>query len=364
MSTIKMQQAYLAELRKTVLTAGNHSNAAYRAVSKALDGLSDMQFSAKASTVEELFTLRQRLDRLQHNGITYSQLIEEYADQLQAIDDGTNETSDTILSRLSSQTGNASTSRFSFSGAAKLAQQSATAGLFLGGAGLLSGITKIGKEIWDTVKGWFGKLTSSSKEPSVIQEPSFITNPESEFSVIRDKMTEPPKSGIWFNYDYMDGTVDGVFDLSCVRFSDEKLKLRGFSKNDTSNCLYGLDAYTEWKSNNSGLGHMASTTAAYLKSLIENQNNNEPLYNIYVTTGNMNHTALIDKAWIENGELKMLLSEHADHTKPSLAVRDTSTEIKGVHDIKAPKVYDEASLKSIWGVNMDPTEIYCFGLSQ
>lgn len=175
MSTIKMQQAYLAELRKTVLTAGNHSNAAYRAVSKAMDGLSDMQFSAKASTVEELFTLRQRLDRLQHNGITYSQLIEEYADQLQAIDDGTNETSDTILSRLSSQTGTASTSRFSFSGAAKLAQQSATAGLFLGGAGLLSGITKIGKGVWDAIKGWIGKLNPNNSSSSIPPDERYTT---------------------------------------------------------------------------------------------------------------------------------------------------------------------------------------------
>lgn len=170
MSTIKMQQAYLSDLQNTVCKAADHSSSAANTVSKAINGLSNMQFSSKESTIAELSSLKQRLNLLYQNGCAYGKLIGEYSDSIQAIDENTNDISDTIIGRISAWTEGAATSLFSFSLSTQLGKQAATAGLFLGSAGLLSGITKIGKGIWDTVKAWFGKIIPYNSSPATPPE--------------------------------------------------------------------------------------------------------------------------------------------------------------------------------------------------
>ncbi len=169
MSTIKMQQAYLSDLKKSILIAADYSDTAATAVTSAIGGLSRMEFSGQAVTIDELSSLRKRLSKLYQDGTSYCKLITEYSDNMQAIDDSLNESSEAIIGISKIDTSNTDKSSFSFSAAAKITTQTITAALFIANP-VLSGITKVATAITQKVTGWFKKLFSEKNSNSVNAE--------------------------------------------------------------------------------------------------------------------------------------------------------------------------------------------------
>ena len=132
------------------------------------------------------------------------------------------------------------------------------------------------------------------------------------------------------------GDPNSIRTVSCVWFSKAKLHQRGFATEVPNS--FSLAEPKE------RLLEGSSTTFSGALAKIKDKldaNNNEPLYNIYLEGENHGHTALIDKAYVdEDGNLRIVFSEHGDFgSNELLSVVPNSFNIEKIRPFIEQKEY-------------------------
>lgn len=87
MATIKVEQGSINELKSAITFAAEQTSQAANMVSKAIDGMSGMSFSAKPGLESELTSLKNRLNQQARLSQSYCRAVQETVDALTQVDD-------------------------------------------------------------------------------------------------------------------------------------------------------------------------------------------------------------------------------------------------------------------------------------
>ena len=196
-----------------------------------------------------------------------------------------------------------------------------------------------------------------------------------ELREIESRMQKPDDS---FRWNLLD--KNGSTSVSCYGFSNYKLCKRGIMKEQNGGFVelkqpeIGVDIYNQWGHDENSY---AKTSTEYIKYLLKEKNNGNPLYNIYIegrTAGkSATHTILIDKAYLDgDGNMRLIFSDNADASKGVFNVASNSDGVKTANylfettDMSEGEFisgYRNADGKFSWGLNYKdkPVKIVCYG---
>jgi len=163
MPTVKVQQAYLFELRLAVDRAADRDRAAADLVSTAANRLSRVNFSPKDPIVGDLRHLGNRLQTQLRLGNRYCSMIRDISNEMAAVDKSLNASSQGILGLVSSWVDGKTRSMFSLATKSKINKQTATAALFLAGGETVFGAMDIWDRLLDKTKNWLHIPRGNSK---------------------------------------------------------------------------------------------------------------------------------------------------------------------------------------------------------
>lgn len=382
MATIKLNQITDGAISKLKQGANNNSSAA-ATVKAAANEISSMDFSAKQSIQNELSKIQKNLNRSSSFATELAGSIQKAQNELISEDKRSNKNEGGFIPIIKPSRWDISeaTRALSASSYVKLGMTAGITGMFCKRGSstnvrasnfreIMQRIVNFFKNKWSKSTGSTGNKNNSvsngpsgstgNKINSVSNEPSYVIDSSNEIEVIEKEMRNPHKHTQW------NVVKNGTSSYSCFAFANRKLEMRGLKGKPVQ---YGQATYDEWLKSGNRSNNFAKTAPDYIKYLVE-KNGGEPLYNIYLEgatgkdgrDGLGSHTALIDKAWIdEKGELRMILSENKDTDHGTFPVAKNPDGVKNSYPLKRQKEYTASEAAKMWVNAYRPLKVKVYG---